>query len=307
LTVPWALDTGSSPAELARQIGTTKKVVERVAAAADPVSAVLKATLQEAATKAWMGKAALGLGRMLLGTLSERAFEDFWSRSMAGTDLHLVDTREKGTDTDYHVFNGSNKPAFRLNIKFYGSIFRDAKNLVGLETDDCFALATYKIHHAMQKQDEEFIPYIFVTIGVPGLSGESVGTALPSDLVHFAALTLSADIGGKRAVEDAVVRHLVTDPQPPEVEENIRALDVRIRAARWRVVSARRANTLLGDLLFDRVYALRVRGFTKSYRGAEVDMHFSVSRELTPLDDLFTLLRDHGLHGLTARLERGEL
>lgn len=72
-------------------------------------------------------------------------------------------------------------------------------------------------------------------------------------------------------------------------------------------IAPRAINKLLGDLLFDRVYALRVRGFTKSYRGAEVDMHFSVSRELTALDDLFTLLRDHGLHGLTARLERGEL
>ena len=64
---------------------------------------------------------------------------------------------------------------------------------------------------------------------------------------------------------------------------------------------------LLHDLLFQRVYAVRVRGFASNYGRAEVDMHFSISNDLTSLDEMLELLRDHGLQGLTARLERGEL
>lgn len=81
----------------------------------------------------------------------------------------------------------------------------------------------------------------------------------------------------------------------------------RIDAARWRVISARRADRLLHELLFERVYAVRVRAFASNYGRAEVDMHFSIRNDLTSLEDMLELLRDHGLQGLTARIERADL
>jgi hypothetical protein len=79
----------------------------------------------------------------------------------------------------------------------------------------------------------------------------------------------------------------------------------QIRNALWRVLSARRADQLLRERLFERAYALRVPRFAMNYRGAELDMHFSISTDLHPLEDMLRILRDDGLHGLSVYLERG--
>jgi hypothetical protein len=78
----------------------------------------------------------------------------------------------------------------------------------------------------------------------------------------------------------------------------------QLEAADWRVLSAAKADRLLRDLLFDRVYAVRVRGFAQNYRNAELDMHFSLSGDLTTLHDFLRIYKDSGLHGLTSHLSR---
>jgi hypothetical protein len=60
------------------------------------------------------------------------------------------------------------------------------------------------------------------------------------------------------------------------------------------VLSARRANKLLHDMLFERVRALSVRSFARNFRGAEVDMHFSLSQDMVTLPDFLAELREHG-------------
>jgi len=42
-----------------------------------------------------------------------------------------------------------------------------------------------------------------------------------------------------------------------------------------------------------------------NYRGAELDMHFSINEDLHPLEELLTVLRDGGMPALISRLERG--
>ena len=76
-------------------------------------------------------------------------------------------------------------------------------------------------------------------------------------------------------------------------------------AAEWYALSARRADRLLRDKLFDRVFAVRVRGFTRNYRNAELDMHCSLTEDLTPLKQFLQSARERGLHGLAVDLERG--
>ena len=74
-----------------------------------------------------------------------------------------------------------------------------------------------------------------------------------------------------------------------------------------RELSARRADNLLREKLFERAYALRVPRFAQNYRGAELDMHFSLSSDLTPLTEFLEVLREYGMPGLVSRLERGTL
>jgi hypothetical protein len=106
---------------------------------------------------------------------------------------------------------------------------------------------------------------------------------------------------GKRDFEDRLVDHVVEKRLPIFVETAR-----RIAAAEWFVLSARRADRLLREGLFDRVYALRIRGFARAFRGAELDMHFSLSQDLTPLRRFLSTLRESGSTKVTTLLERGE-
>ena len=115
----------------------------------------------------------------------------------------------------------------------------------------------------------------------------------------------SARLQRKRKVEDAIVKALTSRPAEFGLSDTLNKFLNQIRAAVWRVLSARRADLLLREKLFERAYALRVRGFAMNYRGAELDMHFSISTDLHPLEDMLRILRDDGLHALSVYLERG--
>ena len=145
-------------------------------------------------------------------------------------------------------------------------------------------------------------------VGVGGLTGAVVGATVPEDLVHLAALPrLSKKITGLRQVEDKIVEALTGAPSTYGFEADLRESIKRVRDARWFVLSARRADNLLRERLFERAYALRVRAFARNYAGAELDMHFSLSQDLRPLAEFLEVLRNHGMPGLVTRLERGTL
>jgi hypothetical protein len=133
-----------------------------------------------------------------------------------------------------------------------------------------------------------------------------VGAAIPEDLVHLGAVVQSAKkLEGKREIEEAIVAHLLRDSQD-EAFHNLRlSLVGQIESAEWRIISARKADRLLRGLLFERVYAVRVRSFARNYRNAELDMHFSIGQDLTRLVDFLSLVKNTGLQGVTGHLERG--
>lgn len=151
------------------------------------------------------------------------------------------------------------------------------------------------------KQDDEGLPYIFAVVGVRTLSGEGVGARIPGKYVDGTALIYQAPRAqGKRDFEDRVVDHLVKQSVAAFAE----AYDA-IRSEQWYVLSARRADHLVRDKLYDRVFALRIPRFTQQFRAAEVDMHFSLAGDLTPLKDFLQTLREEGQAKVVTLLERG--
>lgn len=174
--------------------------------------------------------------------------------------------------------------------------------MVGLDPGDCFALATYKIHSAIEKQKQEGLPYFFAIVGVPNLTGESVGHDIPAHLIETVALVDQAPKGkSKRDLEDAVVASLVKRGHAV-FQKTLE----QILSAGWYVLSARRADKLLRELLFDRVFALRTRGFARAFGRAELDMHFSLSKDLIPLKQFLATLRESGPQRVTTLMERGD-
>lgn len=293
--------SGEAVRRVAGRVGTAPRFLQPVLDAADPVVAVLGASPTEIERESRQ-RAFKTLGQLLVGRAAEAAFEAIYNEEMESDEMELRDMRESRSDTDYRLYNGDGRPIYRLNIKFHGALFANARQVVGLEPEDCFALATYKIRGALRKQEAEHLPYIFVVVGERSLTGETVGKEIPGHYIDTAALYYqSPKAKGKRDLEDRLVEQVVTD-QAPIFQRTYEA----ILNADWYILSARRADRLVREYLYERVFALSVPSFTRAYRGAEVDMHFSLSDDLTPLRDFLHTLRESGHPVVVSKLERGD-
>jgi hypothetical protein len=291
------LRAGEPEKDLTASARTTAKRLREIASATDPAALVFGKALVDVPEKDH-ARARKIVGQLLVGSLAERAFEKLYRETMGTNEIHLEDERSGRNETDYRVLNGDNRPVFRINIKFHASTFRRALELVGLEPEDCFALATYKINQALVKNKKEDLNYIFVIVGDPELTGERVGAILPDDFIHLAALLRT----GKRAFEEKVVEYFLGPDSPSTARDEIARYAHRIDQAEWRVISATKADKMLRTLLFERVYAVRVPRFAANYRNAEIDMHFSLHEDLTPLKEFLGLLKTRGLHGISTML-----
>jgi hypothetical protein len=295
------VEQGQSRKDAARAVGTTEVNLARVLAAPDPIKAII-GERDIPPTAGEIERRKVVLGQLILGRAAEHAFEEIYKRDVGTTEFRLDDHRRSRSDTDYRMLNGSGRPVWRINIKFSGSLFRKASEYVGLEPNDCFPLATYKIHAALKKQDDEHLAYVFLIVNVPNLTAKTIGDEFVKDELAPLLALLVSPISGKRDVEDRFAEMLVKSRHP--VFE--RAFE-RIRDAKWYVLSARRADRLLRDKLFDRVYAVRVPGFARLFGKAELDMHYSLKEDLRDLHDFLRELREGGLQRASSMLERGDV
>jgi hypothetical protein len=134
---------------------------------------------------------------------------------------------------------------------------------------------------------------VFLIISVPEMPRQLVEQAIPDDWMWLAAIS-------GRAVEEAIVEKLSAEPWAEGARESV-------SHAEFRAISARRADTLLRQLLFERVHALRMRGFNQLFRGAEINMHLSFSQEMVAYPDFLSLLSERGPLELAVRMDRGEI
>jgi hypothetical protein len=134
----------------------------------------------------------------------------------------------------------------------------------------------------------------------PKLAGR--GYFSEDDITTIALITKSKKVSGKRNTEEKVVNRLMNQKSKAFTEAYN-----RIRSAEWYIISARKADDLFRKMFIERVYALRVRNFSKAFGAAEVDMHFSLKNDLTSLNELFKILRDEGPVKTGGLLERGTL
>jgi hypothetical protein len=175
--------------------------------------------------------------------------------------------------------------------------------MVGLDPEDCFPLATYKIFSALQKQMEEDLPYFFAVASVPNLTAVSIQNQLPANEVEIVALVSKSErvTGNKRKMEEKVVERVVSAHGPAFAD-----LYKRIRDTDWHIISARKAHELLRTLFAERVFALTVRNFTRRYRNAEVDMHFSLKNDLIPIKEFLRTLKEEGQTKIAGLLTGGK-
>jgi hypothetical protein len=243
-----------------------------------------------------------GIAQMLLSLLAERRFVQLSNEITGAAALRIEDHRPSRTDTDFRLMNGGGRPLCRLNIKFHGTPFREARRYVGLDPEDCFPLATYKINNADRRQRDEDLPYVFVVLTALDLGAADIGRMIPEDYVQALVLMQRAVSAGKLALEERVVERLLMGDHLPRFASILG----RMPEGQFRVLSASRAMELLKRQLFDRIHALSLKAFTRKFRNAEVDMHFSLSRELTPVRAFLELTRESP-QVFAIKLWRGEI
>jgi hypothetical protein len=292
---------GSDIKSAAKEVGTSAAKLKAVTEAVDPLTEALGEGIH-IVDDALVSRVRFNIGLLLVGRAAELAFEEIYKERLTSREFELHDVREGRTSTDYRIYNGGGRPLYRINVKFVRPLFRRSREMVGLETSDCFPLATYKIKQALDKQDEEHLPYIFIVVAVVDLDPAAIAPMIRADEVEFLARLIKAGKGGRQNIEDRILVRAVTERSPAFV-----AAYERIRASPWYALSARRAERLLKDRLFERVFALRVRGFAQQWRNAEVDMHFSLSNDLMALDGFLAELSRRGPHVVTGMLERGTI
>jgi len=107
---------------------------------------------------------------------------------------------------------------------------------------------------------------------------------------------------GKRVVEE----HIVEKLRSPGHRALFASVFARMPEGQFRLISAQKAYRLLKDKLFERVHALTLKSFTRRFRNAEVDMHFSLSQELTPVRTFLELLIQESPQKFAVKLYIGD-
>lgn len=285
--------------DAAKTVGTTTAHLEPATKASDPVEFVLGLTDADLDQKS-LDRAKRKIGELVLGHAAEIAFEELCRAGIDSKRYSLDDLRAGRNNTDYILLSGNHRLS-RFNVKFFGTAFQRAMGMVGLNPDDCFPLAIYKIKQALEQEDREHLSYVFAIVGVIGLNAAAVGAMIPEkDMRPLAMLRESKLVHRKMDFEDWMVDRIVA-----ERSESFTTAYDRIKSAKWYVLSARRARRLLHDLLFERVHAVMVGGFTRNFPTAEVDMHFSLSGDMIALDDFLAELRQFGDAKVTHMLADG--
>jgi hypothetical protein len=158
-------------------------------------------------------------------------------------------------------------------------------------------LATYKINNALKRQKAERLPYVFLVLSVRDVSAADVARVVSDDYVW----ALSA-LEGRMAIEEAIVKRLLV----PDDLGRFRPILDRMPEGQFRIISAQKAYNILKELLFERVHALSLKGFTRRFSRAEVDMHLSLSQELTPVRTFLELLVRESPQKFAVRLYIGD-
>lgn len=285
--------------DAAKAVGTTAAHLKPVTEASDPVEFVLGLADAGLDQKS-LDRAKRKIGELVLGHAAEIAFEELCRAGIDPARYSLDDLRAGRNNTDYILLSGNHKLS-RFNVKFFGTAFQRALGMVGLDPNDCFPLAIYKIKQALEQEDREHLSYVFAIVGVIGLNAAAVGAMIPEkDMRPLAMLRESKQVHRKMDFEDWIVSRIVDDRSPSFTNAYN-----QIKNAKWYILSARRARKLLHELLFERVHAVMVGGFTRNFPTAEVDMHFSLSNDMISLTDFLTELRQFGEAKVTHMLTDG--
>lgn len=238
--------------------------------------------------------------------MGEQDFEQRYTQLLPSQEFALADQTKEGTDTDFLTEDSQGRPAFRINVKMYGARFDKARMFVGLDPEDTFGIATYKVRAAVRKSQSEALPFLFAIASSEKLRADGVASALPPEVAHILdTKTLYKGVGGWKIVEDRLVAHLL-EPSGYGSGPVIQGLRKGVAEVEYRVISAIKANYLMNEKLDERVPAVSNPQFKVSGR-SQPNMHFSLSQDMIGLEELLQMLDKHGIQHVATKIAYHEL
>jgi hypothetical protein len=231
---------------------------------------------------------------LVVGTIAERVFR---GRDLA--DLEVVgfivcDLHERGESRDYTIErDGLELP---INVKVASTLFRNARQTVGLDPEDCVPISTYKAIGACERvPDLVYVDLVDFTLRE---KVDAFMHALEGSLaLAWALLSWYGGPGVKRA-QDEYVATLFG-------QHGNALLKLAPGVASYRVISAQRVLAIMRTNP-RRVPGLGVKAAGTGTFNAEVNVHVSVERETVAWDDVAEMLRRDGIQAVLDRIRQTE-
>lgn len=161
------------------------------------------------------------------------------------------------------------------------------------ETSARHLLATGRFSIQDDRSEGTGTDYLFLIVTVPSLPRSFLESHLSENHAWLASMS-------GRIVEEAIARQQLKEAWSERLYADI-------KTAEFRVISASKAFRLMHEKLFERVFALRVRAFNWTYKGAEVDMHLSLRDEMISFREFVKTIESRGVRETAIRLDRGEI
>lgn len=230
------------------------------------------------------GSAENPITKMFPATLTEQRFLELLDDlSQHRTTIGYIDERETGHSlTDFTVTEMDD--ALPINIKNAGTRFYHAKQLVGLEPEDCVPIPAYKAHAAVDSS-----PNLIYVVSIDYDLLPTLQELLPKLFDENESIVwtlLNSYSGAKlRGAEDQFIFNTTR-----KYWERFKSV---IAGNPFHVISARKAIRILHTKP-DRTPGIGLRAWGTG-ASAEVNVHVSVKEDMTPWENVAERIDEHGI------------
>ena len=231
---------------------------------------------------------------LVVGTIAERVFRNSHLADLEAAGFIVCDLHERGENRDYAVQrDGLELP---INVKVASTMFRNARQTVGLDPQDCIPISTYKAIGASERvPDLVYIDLVDFTLRE---KVDAFMHALQGSLALAWALLSWYGGPGLKHAQDEYVATLFDQHGDALVKLAPGVTSYRVISAQ-RVLAIMRANPR-------RVPGLGVPAAGTGTFNAEVNVHVSVEQETVPWDDVAETLRRQGIQAVLDQIRQTE-
>jgi len=239
------------------------------------------------------GSAENPITKLFPATITEQRFLELLEELRdARPSLDYSDDRESGHSfRDFTLREGELE--LPINIKNAGTRFERAKQLVGLDPNDCIPIPAYKAHGAL-----EVTPNLLYLVSVDYDLVSSLDKVLPTLLTSEETVVwkLLNEHEGAR-LRDAEDRFIFAT-----VRRNWDELKSVARDTPFNVISARKAIRIL-QIKPQRTPGIGLRAWGIAARG-EVNVHISIEQETTPWHEVSKRISSDGMDSIVSAVNR---